>query len=270
MDGEPAQQVEEARLLLEARKELYGQTDPKTIDAMLQLASALRDAESYHEAESVLRTSLSIQNRSDKSDEARVTRTEFNLAIVLDRLGESDSARRIWEKVLEASDRTNGPDSELSIRAAGNLAITLRKLRRYGDEFPLRVRVLESTRKIRGPEHLDTYRSMVDLAQTHRSLGNHEMALSLFTEAVAGLERTGVEPRTILYQKWAIVSELIALKRREQASLMFDQVVAGAIGQLDPSDPFRKSALRQARAYRLLGRFSRSGSRSRRKGRPSP
>ena len=162
------------------------------------------------------------------------------------------------------------PTVSCLFRAAGNLAITLRKLRRYGDEFPLRVRVLESTSKTRGPEHVDTYRSMVDLAQTHRSLGNHEMALSLFTEAVAGLERTGVEPRTILYQKWAIVSELIALKRREQASLMFDQVVAGAIGQLDPSDPFRKSALRQARAYRLLGRFSRSGSRSRRKGRPQP
>jgi tetratricopeptide (TPR) repeat protein len=270
MDGEPAQQVEEARLLLEARKELYGETDPETTEAMLQLASALRHVESYHEAESVLRTSLSIQSRSDEPDNARITRTEFDLAIVLDRLGESDSARRLWEKLLEASDRTNGPDSELSLRVARNLAITLRKLRRYGDEFPLRVRVLESTRRSLGPEHVDTYRSIVDLAQTHRRLGNHEMAMSLFTEAVAGLERNGVEPRIILYQKWAVVSELVALKRRKEASLMFDQVVAGAIGLLDPSDPFRKSAIRQARAYRMLGRFSRLGSRSRQHGPPEP
>src|SRR3984957_5370231 len=112
MDGEPVQQVEEARLLLDARKELYGETDPETIDAMRQLASALRNAESYNEAESVLRTSLSIQNRSTPSDEARITRTEFDLAIVLDRLGETDSARRVWERVLEASDRANGFDSE--------------------------------------------------------------------------------------------------------------------------------------------------------------
>jgi tetratricopeptide (TPR) repeat protein len=270
MDGEPVQQVEEARLLLEARKELYGETDPETIDAMRQLASALRDAESYNEAESVLRTSLSIQNRSNPSDEARITRTEFDLAIVLDRLGESDSARRVWERVLEASDRANGFDSEPSIRAARNLAITLRKLRRHGDEFPLRVRLLESTRRSHGPEHVDTYRAMVDLAQTHRSLGNHEMALSLFTEAVAGLERNEEEPRTILYQKWAIASELIALKRRKEASLMFDQVVAGAIDQLDPSDPFRKSATRQARAYRLLGRFSRSDRKAPKQGPQSP
>ncbi len=37
MDGEQAQQVEEARLLLDARKELYGETDPATLDAMLDV-----------------------------------------------------------------------------------------------------------------------------------------------------------------------------------------------------------------------------------------
>ena len=186
---------------------------------------------------------------------------------MLDRLGEADAARPLWEKVLEASDRSDGPESQLSRQSATNLAITLRKLRRYGDEFPRRVRMLESTRRSLGPGHVDTYRSMVDLAQTHRSLGNHEMALSLFLEAVDGLERSGEEPRTILYQKWAIASELMALKRPKEASLMFDQVVAGAIAELDPDDPWRKSAVRQQRAYRLLGRFSgfrrRPGKRSR-------
>ena len=255
MDGQPTREIEEARLLLDARKELYGESDPATLDAMLTLARALRDAGSYREAESMLGASLSIQNRSDEKDESRIVVTEFNLALVLDRLGETDAARHLWEKVLEASDRTRGPDSELSIQAAINLAITLRKLRRSGDEFPLRVRVLESTSRTLGSGHVDTYRSMVDLAQTHRSLGNHEMALSLFTEAVAGLELNGAEPRTILYQKWAIASELVALKRPKEASLIFDQVVAGAVDQLDPTDPFRKSALRQQRAYRLLGRI---------------
>jgi tetratricopeptide (TPR) repeat protein len=267
MEGEPAQQVEEARLLLDARQELYGESDPATLDAMITLARALRDAGSHREAESVLRTSLSIQNRSSERDEARITRTEFDLAIVLDRLGEADAARPLWEKVLEAADRTDGPESQLSRQATINLAITLRKLRRYGDEFPLRVRILESTRSSLGPDHVDTYRSIVDLAQTHRSLGNHEMALGLFQEAVDGLERSGEEPRTVLYQKWAIASELMALKRPKEASLMFDQVVAGAIAELDPDDPFRKSAVRQQRAYRLLGRFSGFRTRSKKQSR---
>ena len=108
---------------------------------------------------------------------------------------------------------------------------------------------------------------MVDLAQTQRSLGNHEMALDLFLEAVDGLQRGGEEPRTILYQKWAIASELMALKRPKEASLMFDQVVAGAVAELEPDDPFRKSALRQQRAYRLLGRFSGFRTRSKKRSR---
>jgi len=127
----------------------------------------------------------------------------------------------------------------------------------YEDEFPLRVRILESTRRAKGPEHVDTYRSMVDLAQTQRNLGNHELALALFTEALDGLDRNGLDQRTLLYQKWAIASELVALKRPKEASRMFDEVVAGAVEHLSPDDPLRKSALRQRRAYRILGTFSR-------------
>lgn len=255
MDDRQAREVEEARLVLRARQELYGDSDPATFDAMLQLGRILRDAGRLREAEQVFATSLSMQNRSDEPDEGRVARTQFNLAIVLDRLGEHETARRNWERVLESSDQESGPDSDLSVQTATNLAITLRKLRRYGDEFPLRVRVLESTRRSCGPDSLETYRSTVDLAQTHRHLGNHDMALALFTEALAGLERHGGDQRTILYQKWAIATELVALKRSKEASEMFDQVVTGAIEHLQPGDPFRRSAVRQRRAYWLLGKF---------------
>jgi len=257
MSPEQAPALEEARAILDARRELYGDSDPATLRAMTQLAAVLRDAGEYREAEALLRASLSIQSRSEPRDEAALVHTEFSLAVVLDRLGENDAARRLWERVLDSSDRTNGPESDLSVRAAINLAISLRKAGRYGDEFPLRVRILESTRRAKGPEHVDTYRSMVDLAQTHRNLGNHELALDLFTEALAGLERNGLDQRTLLYQKWAIASELVALKRPKEAARMFDEVVAGAVEHLSPDDPLRKSAVRQRRAYRILGTFSR-------------
>ena len=268
MDDRQSRKVEEAWILLDARKELYGESDPATFDAMLQLGRILRDAGRLREAEQVLTTSLSMQNRSDELDEGRMARTEFNLAIVLGRLGEHEAARRLWERVLESSDRESGPDSELSVQTATNLAITLRKLRRYGDEFPLRVRVLESTRRSLGPDSLETYKAMVDLAQTHRHLGNHDIALGLFTEALTGLELHGGDQRTILYQKWAIATELVALKRSKEASEMFDQVVAGAVEHLEPDDPLRRSAVRQRRGYWLLGKFSRLGRKSRRDAAP--
>src|SRR5271163_3010034 len=165
MDDGHAREVEEARLLLDARQELYGESEPTTFDAMLQLGRALRDAGQLREAERVLTTSLSLQNRSAQDDGIRVKWTQFNLAIVLDRLGEHEAARRLWERVLESSDRDDGLDSELSRQTATSLAITLRKLRRYGDEFPLRVRVLDSTRRSFGPDRVETFRAGIDLAQ---------------------------------------------------------------------------------------------------------
>lgn len=257
MDDPPEREVEEARLVLDARQELYGDSDPVTFDAMLQLGRALRDAGDLRAAERILTASRSLQNRSSEHDEIRLRWTEFNLAIVLDRLGEREAARRLWERVLESSDRDDGPESQLSRQTAVNLAITLRKLRRYGDEFPLRVRILDSTRRVLGPDSDETFRAEIDLAQTHRHLGNHEMALELFREALAGLERNGADQRTILYQKWAIATELVALKQSKEAALMFDQVVAGAVEHLEPDDPFRRSAVRQRRGYWLLGKFGR-------------
>ncbi|MGA2474155.1 MAG: tetratricopeptide repeat protein, partial [Acidimicrobiales bacterium] len=90
MSGEqaPAAEVEEARAILDARRELYGDSDPSTLRAMTQLANALRDLGEYRESEALLRASIAIQHRSDDRDPARLTHTEFSLAIVLDRLGE--------------------------------------------------------------------------------------------------------------------------------------------------------------------------------------
>jgi tetratricopeptide (TPR) repeat protein len=263
MDDMHARAVEEARLVLDARQELYGESDPATFDAMLQFGRALRDAGDLRQAERVLTASLSLQNRSEDGNEAGVRWTEFNLAIVLDRLGEHEAARRRWEQVLASSDLDDA-DSELSTQTAINLAITLRKLRRYGDEFPLRVRVLESARRRVGPDSPETIRAEIDLAQTHRHLGNHELALGLFAEAVASLERTRGDQRTILLQKWAMATELVALKRSRDASLLFDEVVAGATEHLQPDDPFRRSAVRQRRGYWLIGKFSGRGRKARR------
>ena len=238
---------------------------------MLHLGRTLRDAGELREAEHVLTTLLSLQHRAGDEGDDRILRTEFNLAIVLDRLGEYDAARRVWERVLGASDREHGPDSQLSVRTATNLAITLRKQHRYGDEFPLRVRGARgNARCLLGPDHVDTSMGLVELAQTQRNLGNHEMALSLFTEALSGLERSGVDHRAILTQKWAIVTELVALKRSKEASAMFDQVVTGSVEHLILDDPLRRSALRQRRAYWLLGKTPRTGRKSRRRGRPVP
>src|SRR6202000_1636373 len=106
-DEGAARLVEEAQLIPGARQELYGESDPTTFDAMVQLGRVLRDAGELRQAERVLTNSLSLQSRvaPADTDARRVRWTEFNLAIVLDRLGEHEASRRLWEEVLASSDR---------------------------------------------------------------------------------------------------------------------------------------------------------------------
>lgn len=65
MDDRKVRDVDEARVILQTRQELYDVADPATFDAMLQLGRILRDAGRLREAEQVLTTSLSLQDRSD-------------------------------------------------------------------------------------------------------------------------------------------------------------------------------------------------------------
>jgi tetratricopeptide (TPR) repeat protein len=256
--------IEEAEAIFDARVELYGKEDPATLLAMSELARVFRDAGEYRKAEGLLRSVLAIRERALGREDPVVAGTAFDLAVVLWRLGENNEAMHLWEDVLAASDLRNGPDSQLSRKAATNLAFVLRKLKRYGDEFPLRMRLLEATGRLEGPDHIDTFRSMANLATVHHNLGNYEMALELNKSALDGFQRHAIDDRTLLYHKWKIAGDLIALKRPREASAMFEEVLQGAIQHLDPKDPLRRSAQRQKRAYSLLGKLHGRGRKRRR------
>ena len=138
MDGGQAHELEEAGYSCRPGREIYGDADPGTLDAMLHLGRTFRDAGELREAEQVLTTLLSMQHRAGEDEDGeRILRTEFNLAIVVDRLGSTtrhdDSGSVSWRPPTGRAD----PTPSYSVRTATNLAITLRKLRRYGDEFPL-------------------------------------------------------------------------------------------------------------------------------------
>jgi tetratricopeptide (TPR) repeat protein len=256
VDNDRALDVEEAQADYDLSVALHGEEDPAALIALRRLARAHRDAGATRSAETLLRKCLAIQKKASGPDPRLVLRTEFDLANVLLRMREFSAARPLLAHILEGSDQLDGPDSELSLGTSINLARCLRELKRYGDEFPLRVRILAATRQSVGNEHPDTFRSLVDLAQVQSRLGNHEMSLSLYEEALSGFQRIGTDPRTTLQQQWAIATELVTLNRPNEASEMFDQVLEGSIQHLDPKDPFRRRAQKQKSVYSLLGRLS--------------
>ena len=260
MDDRQSREVEEARLLLDARKELYGESDPATFDAMLQLGRALRDAGQLREAERVLTTSLSLQNRSD---------TTRRRSGGLDRVQPGHRPRparraRGGPAALGAGARVLRPGERPRQRALradghqpGHHAAQAPSLRRRVPAAGPRPRVDARERSAPTAPRPSRPRSTWPRHTGTSATTTWRSACS--PRRSPGLERTDGDQRTILHQKWAIATELVALKRSKEAAEMFDQVVAGAEEHLEPDDPFRRSAVRQRRGYWLLGKFSRRG-----------
>ena len=126
-------------------------------------------------------------------DAVRVRWTEFNLAIVVDRLGEHEAARRLWERVLAVLRPRRRPRQRAvpaNRHQPGHHAPQAPPLRRRVPAAGAGARIDPAVDS--APTAAETFRAEIDLAQTHRHLGNHELALGLFTEA---LDRSGTKRR---------------------------------------------------------------------------
>ena len=196
---------------------------------------ALRDAGELREAERVLTASLSLQNtvgrRTTRPGCAGPSSTWPSSSTG------SASTRRpggSGSSVLASSDRDEGPTVSSPGRRRSTWPSRCASSAATATSSPSGCACSNRPGAGLGPDNPETFRAEIDLAQTHRYLGNHDLALGLFTEALAGLERTGGDQRTILYQKWAIATELLALKRSKEASVMFDEVVGRRHGAPRP------------------------------------
>jgi tetratricopeptide (TPR) repeat protein len=255
---EPIPSVENAEAEYERCRAEYGPEDPKSLAAELRLARAYCDAGRYRTAEGLYSTALAVRGRLFGFDDPSAISTGFGLGSTYMRSETWTSARPVLEDLLERSDRVYGKDSDYTRRIAINLAITYRQLGRYGDELPLRQRILAGARKTLGSDGIDAAHSLVDLANVLENLNNHEMAIAVNEEAIAGLEANGATIREILLRRWHIAEELVALRRPDEASVMFEQVLKD-VERLDADDPFRRRARKQRRTFSLLARLSGRG-----------
>lgn len=254
----PIPSIEHTEAEYERCRSDHGVEDPSTLLAQMRLARAYYEAGQYRRAESEYSSVLAVRGHLLGFDDPLTISSAFGLAGAYMKSEAWTSARPALVDLLERSDRVHGTDSDMSRRIAINLAITYRELGRYGDELPLRQRILAHTRETLDSDHVNTARSLVDLADVLEHLGNHELALSVSKDALVAQEASGATNREIVYTKWRIAGELVALKRPDEASAMFEQVL-NDVKQLPPDDPLRRRALKQRRTYSLLARLSGRG-----------
>jgi tetratricopeptide (TPR) repeat protein len=236
----------------------HGPEDPVTLNAQMRLARAYYEVGQYGRAEDLYSSVFAMRGRLVGLDDPSTLSSAFGLAGAFMKSKAWTSARPVLEDLLERSDRVHGSDSDMSRRIAINLANTYRELGRFGDELPLRQRILAQTRQTPDSDPEGEARSLVDLAKAFLHLGNHELALSVSRDALAAQEESGASFREIVLTKWRIAGELVSLKRPDEASAMFEQVLRG-VEQLEQDDPLRRRARKQRRSYSLLARLSGRG-----------
>ena len=200
----------------------------------MRLARAHRDAGDTAMARSILVDVLSAQRRLLGDDHVDTTRTEFELGLVLGRLGDHFSACEVQERVLRSAERQYGPDSEYATRAAINLANSLRKLKRYDAELVLRERVVDARRRAVGAEDVAFLRSLADLAVVNQNLEHFNLAFELSQIVVDGFVEQQVDRRTIIELQLNMVSDLVRLKRAAEAAELFETVYRGDRERLSP------------------------------------
>jgi len=231
-----------------------GDDHPDTQAAIARLARAHRDAGDLHTARSMLDGLLATQRRLLGEDHIDTLKTEFDLGLVVGRLGDHFSAWGIQERILKAADEGYGPDSELSTRSAINLANTLRKLERFDAELVLRERVVDARRRSVGTHDLAFFRSLGDLAVVNQNLEHFNLALDLSQVVLEGFVEHQVDRRTIIEVQLNMVNDLVRLKRAGEAADLFESVYEEINRTLPSDDPIRKQAARHELPMRLLGK----------------
>ena len=271
-DRSASPSVQQAGDDLAATRVFYGEDHPETLEAMMRLARAHRDAGDTAIARSILVDVLSAQRRLLGDDHVDTTRTEFELGLVLGRLGDHFSACEVQERVLQSAERQYGADSEYATRAAINLANSLRKLKRYDAELVLRERVVDARRRAVGAEDVAFLRSLADLAVVNQNLEHFNLAFELSQIVVDGFVEQQVDRRTIIELQLNMVSDLVRLKRAAEAAELFETVYGEIVSDFPRDDPLRKYVERQRRFMGMLGKAAkrRDDQRVRRLGRREP
>ncbi len=139
----------------------------------------------YAEAKPLAEEALSLAEKALGPDDPLTARGLNNLASVLWKLGDLNSARPLFERALAITEKTRGPDDPLTARALNNLARLLQDMGELHGARPLYERALAIREKALGSDHPDTAASLNNLAAVLYAMGDLGGARPLYERALA-------------------------------------------------------------------------------------
>ena len=150
MDGQASAAIAIFRELAADQEARFGDTHPRTLGAVSNLARSLQSAGRLREAEPYAREAWELSQELLGGDSPDTNTQAFNYGTLLRRLGRYDEAQPILERVLEQRNVIFGPNHQRTVSAVEMLAAIARDRDRIEESEPLFRQVLEARRSVLG------------------------------------------------------------------------------------------------------------------------
>ncbi|KAL4915513.1 hypothetical protein BDW62DRAFT_203572 [Aspergillus aurantiobrunneus] len=242
--------------ILRVRKELHGETNFKTLNAMTDLSWVYSDQGRLEAAEELDIQVFEVCKREFGPDHFHTLDSMSNLASTYSNLGKWEEAEEIREHVLEIDRRVHGPDDPNTLFSMHHLASTYRKLGELTKAEELEVQVLETYKRLRGAEHPDTLISMNNLARLYAELGKEEEAKELSEQMMATRKRIlGPEHPDILTSMRNLSRTYQRLEQWEEAEAIQVELLETHKRVIGPEHPSTLNAMHDlANTWHHLGK----------------
>ena len=172
------------RAAYETRLRLLGPDDPETLQAGIDLATALFNRGRFAAAEQLHRKVLESRRRLLGDDASPTLWSISNLAITLAAQGRYAEAEPLLVEALAARRRMLGLDSVETLSVLNNLATVYHRLGRHGDAEPLYREALAAYERVDGPRHPRTLLARNNLAELYADEGQTAEAEPLLLDVL--------------------------------------------------------------------------------------
>jgi len=235
----------------------FPEGDPRTAQALLNLATYYFATARYNEAEHQFRLGLAAAERSHSDTDAAIGWS--NLGATLAALGQFDAAQSAYEKALAIGERAYGKNSRQAANVLNNLAELERKRGRLSQAEQAARAALELTERLTGPDSAETANRLHTLALIRADQKRYSEALDLDKRALAIQRQTLGEdhPRTRATLANLGAAEL-ALGRLDEAETLINGYLASADHGSDRPDPALAAVVNNlAQLYRQRNQLAR-------------
>jgi serine/threonine protein kinase len=187
-----------AQRALDARLNLLGPDDPKTLESMTQLGWILEREGHHTEAEKMERQALAGERRILGPEDPLALQTMANLVFIVQSQGHFDEGEKLAREVIEIGSRRLGPESAQVLQSMHYLAVALFNQGRYAESEQESRQLIEVERRVLGADHPDTLHAMGNLANAIKAQGRFAEAEQAYRDVLAADQRVlGPEhPRT--------------------------------------------------------------------------